>query len=521
MPVTTATTLSRPRARLSPPPLAGWLRPVAAAASGLCVALAFPPVGAVALLPVGLAGLMLCVRGARGRVGFGLGLLFGLGFMLPLLRWLTVIGVDAWIGLSLAESLFYAAMAMTWVWMRPYRWWPLGYALAWVAAEWLRASVPFGGMPWGRVAFGVVDTTAARFGRIGGTALVALVVVFGVAAVVNAVERRRALRWPDLTALGAVGALVAIGFAIPTGPAGAVGTAQVAAIQGNVPGDGMDAFAERRAVLDNHATTTREFADRVGAGVEPAPDFVIWPENSTDIDPFTDSSAYDEIDAAVRAIGVPVLVGAVVDGPDDQHVQNMGIVWDPESGPGAQYVKRHPVPFGEYIPFRGLLTRFIDRLGQIPRDFAQGTRPGVLDVAGVPIGDVICFEVAYDGLVRDVVSGGGQLLVVQTNNATYAGTGQLDQQFAISRYRAIETGRTVVAAATNGISGVVASDGTVVAEAAPRTQAVLNEPVTLADGVTWGTRLGFWVEVALALLGIGLAVWAGLGARRRAGRLAG
>ena len=99
---------------------------------------------------------------------------------------------------------------------------------------------------------------------------------------------------------------------------------------------------------------------------------------------------------------------------------------------------------------------------------------------------MICFEVAYDGLVRDViVDGGGQMLVVQTNNATYTGTGQLEQQFAISRYRAIETGRSVVVAATNGISGVVAPDGAVVVQTEQRTREVLDEQVELADGITW------------------------------------
>ena len=190
------------------------------------------------------------------------------------------------------------------------------------------------------------------------------------------------------------------------------------------------------------------------------------------------------------------------------------IVWDPQSGPGEQYVKRHPVPFGEYIPFRGLLTKFISRLDQIPRDFARGTYDGVLDVGPVRVGDVICFEVAYDGLIRDAIEGGGQLLVVQTNNATYTGTGQLEQQFAISRYRAIETGRSVVVAATNGISGVVAPDGSVVAKTEQRTRAVLDEQVALGDGITLGVRIGLWVELALCGLGLVWVVANRLGRRR-------
>ncbi len=489
------------------------------AVSGSAVALAFPTYDVVWLLPFGLAGLMWTVRGSRGRGGFLQGLVFGLGFMLPLLRWVTVIGPDAWVTLSLLEAFFYALMAMTWAWIRPHRWWQLGFALTWTGAEWLRGTVPFGGLPWGRLAFGLVDTPIVRYGRLGGTALVALVLVLVVAVVVDVVERRDHSRAGVAAVVGAA-ALVLVGFVLPIGASQAQGTIQVAAVQGNVPGDGMNPFAERRAVLDNHAQATRDFAAAVAAGDLPEPDVVIWPENSTDIDPYTDPSAYAEIDDAVRAIGVPTLVGAVVNGPDAQHVQNMGIVWDPQTGPGEQYIKRHPVPFGEYIPFRGVLTRFIDRLGQIPRDFAQGHKDGVLDLGPVRIGDVICFEVAYDGLIRDVVDRGGQLLVVQTNNATYTETPQLEQQFAISRYRAIETGRTVVVAATDGISGIVAPDGAVVVSTAEKTRAILDEPVTLAAGVTWGMRVGFWVELLLSLSGLAWAVAAYLGRRRETGKIA-
>jgi apolipoprotein N-acyltransferase len=265
-------------------------------------------------------------------------------------------------------------------------------------------------------------------------------------------------------------------------------------------------------VLNNHVQRTRELARRVRAGELPRPELVVWPENSSDLDPYADPEAKNVIDGAVKDIGVPVLVGAVVDSPDGRHVENRGIVWDPVTGPGAYYVKRHPVPFGEYLPFRDILTKLITRFERIPRDFAQGARPGLLRLGPAQVGDVICFEVAYDGLVRDVAS--SELLVVQTNNATYTGTGQLEQQFAISRYRAIETGRYVVVAATNGISGIIAPDGTVVARTEQRTQEVLDEQVELGDGITLGLRIGLWVELALCGLAVATVVANRLGRRR-------
>ncbi len=502
------------------------LRAAGAVGCGLAVSVSFPPTDVTVAMPLGLAGLMVLTRGVSGRAGTGLGVLFGLGFMLPLLSWITIIGPDAWVGLSILEALFFGLLGWAWARLRAVPWWPLGVALTWVTVESLRGVIPFGGLPWGTLAFGLVDTPVARYGRLGGTALVSFVVVLAVALLVWTVEQRARPRAALLTAAGALG-IVLVSVVLPSSAAGPAGTVQVAAVQGNVPGEGMDPFAEQRAVLHNHADATLQLAAEVDAGSRPRPDIVIWPENASDIDPFTDQAAADEIDAAVRAIGVPTLVGAVVDGPEPDEVQNMGIVWSPDTGPGDTYVKRHPVPFGEYIPFRDVLTRFIDRLEQIPRDFAQGDRPGVLELGPVTIGDVICFEVAYDGLIRDVVDGGAELLVVQTNNATYAGTGQLAQQFAMSRYRAIETGRTVVVAATNGISGIIAPDGDVVQESDISTRALLQAEVELAEGRTAGVRFGFWVELVLALGGAVAVVLATAGAsapsawgrRRSVGRM--
>jgi apolipoprotein N-acyltransferase len=198
----------------------------------------------------------------------------------------------------------------------------------------------------------------------------------------------------------------------------------------------------------------------------------------------------------------------MVDGPGPQDVRNQGIVWLPGAGPTDRYSKQHPVPFGEYIPMRAQLARFFKRLDQIPRDMVRGDEPGVLDVAGTTIGDLICFEVAYDDLVRAVVDGGARVLVVQTNNATYMGTSQVEQQFAIARLRAIETGRYAVVVATNGVSGIVGPDGSVLQRAAVREPAVLEQELPLRVGSTLAVRFGPWPErllVVVALLGIILA----------------
>ncbi|HZB47639.1 MAG TPA: apolipoprotein N-acyltransferase, partial [Mycobacteriales bacterium] len=292
-------------------------------------------------------------------------------------------------------------------------------------------------------------------------------------------------------------------------------TVTVAVVQGNVPRLGLDFNAQREAVLRNHVEATRRLAADVAAGRQPRPDMVLWPENASDIDPIRYPDARARIDAAARAVGVPILVGTLADGPTERTVRNVGIVWDPVTGPGERYVKRHPVPFGEYIPLRDiarLVSSDVDRVG---RDFVGGDTPGRLQVGPVTVGDVICFEVAYDGLVRDVA--GSDLLVVQTNNATFGRSDETWQQLAMGRLRAVEHGRAVLVAATSGVSAVIAPDGHLQARSDVFTADVLVRAVEVRGGSTLATRLGAGPEWGLVAVALAALLWAVAG--RRAGRV--
>jgi apolipoprotein N-acyltransferase len=252
-------------------------------------------------------------------------------------------------------------------------------------------------------------------------------------------------------------------------------------------------------VLDNHAARTHELAAEVRAGTAPPPALVIWPENSSDIDPYRNADAAAVISDAAADIGVPILVGAVVGTDDPARNLNQGIVWDPVTGPGQTYTKRHPVPFAEYMPWRSFFRVFSDKVDLLRGEFLPGTTAGNLDVAGVNVGDVICFEIVEDGLVRDVVEGGAQLLVVQTNNATFGYTDETYQQQAMSRVRAVEHGRDVAIAATSGVSAVIRSDGSVESTIGLFTPGYLTPGVGLASATTPGTVLGGPVEWLLTL----------------------
>ncbi len=532
--------LAHPAAReLSPahacnrwrPRPATLLRLAAAFAGGLATVGAFPPLLAWPLGVVGTALVVASVRGARLRVAALAGFLAGLAFFVPLLAWLTPIGVDAWLLLAVSQALWFVPLGIGLALVQRLPGWPLWVAGLWLAQELARDRVPFGGFSYGRLAFGQPDSPLTAYAAVGGAPLVSFAVALGgallVALAVTAARRRWRATAVSAAALALIGT-AALAVPVPTagqqssaGPA----TARVAVVQGNVPRLGLDAFRQAGAVLRNHAELTRRLAAAVDAGRRPAPDLVLWPENASDFDPSQVPAAHRTIARAVRAVGVPVLVGAVLQGPGPHHVRNAGIVWDPHTGPGKLYVKQHLVPFGEYIPFRSVLTRFIGRFQRVPDDFVPGHRPGVLRVGPARVGDVICFEIGYDQIVRGAVTGGGRLITEQTNDASFEHPGDFGrggetaQQLAMARLRAVEHGRSVVVAATSGVSAVVRPDGSLARRSGVFEPTVFDVRVPLRDSLTIADRVGPGPEWALA--GQGLLAVVGAAARgcARRGRI--
>ena len=186
---------------------------------------------------------------------------------------------------------------------------------------------------------------------------------------------------------------------------------------------------------------------------------MVWPENSTSIDPTQYPPVYQEIASAASAIDRPILVGAVLQDP----LRNAGVLWLPGKGPTTMYLKRQLVPFGEYLPFRSLISKITSLTQLLPTDFVPGDKTVVFDVGQIKLGDVICYEVAFDDLVRSEVNAGANLLTVQSNDATFEREGEITeesgQQLEMARIRAVEFDRAVVFASTTGYSAIIAPDG--------------------------------------------------------------
>jgi apolipoprotein N-acyltransferase len=487
------------------------LRLLGALACGAITCLAYDPLAFWPAAIAGVAGLFVIgYRELSGRRAFLAGVAFGLGFMGPLIWWMNAVSMGAYVSLLLLQAAFFGAILLGLHAAANLPMWPAWFAAVWVLGEFARSHTPFSGFPWGRLVHSVVDSPLDGYVRLVGMPATSAIVAGLAAGIAWLVVHG----WHRLWAVGSAFVLtLGLGAALPVGLAGGgelPRAAEFALVQGNVPGEFLTWKSGEIFAL--HAKQTDKLVRRVEAGEQPRPDVVLWPENSTDVDPGRDPEQVDRITTLSARLRAPIVVGGIFDGPTPDTAYNAGVVWN-ESGPGDRYVKRTLVPYGEYVPFRRVLGPVVPKFDRyIPRDMLPGEDPGILRAGPVVLGDAICWDIAYDHQARANVRGGADVLVVQTSNASFTGTYQPDQQFKISRLRAIETGRWVLVPSTNGISGIIDAAGRVVAKAPLREPATLAATVPLAHGLTSAVAVGPWLEYALAALGLAGCV---LGWRRR------
>lgn len=512
-----------------------FFRLLVAAFSGLMLYASFEPTGLWWSAPIGFALFFLAVTPERAIL---MSWIQGTVLYLLLLPWVgEFVGWYAWIALAAIQSLYSLlfGVGLKYILRRPLHntrvtVFVSAFAMAawFTATEWLRSSWPFGGFPWGRIAWGQVNGPLGWWVTLGGPALVSFITVLsGIAlawaawsACVGRVPFFRRHEAPSSRTYVGVPAAVALVLTLGIGGAVSVNssimmedvgtgtsgnsTVNVAAIQGNVPRLGLDFAAQRRAVLDNHARVTHKLAEQVRSGEQVQPDLVIWPENASDVNPFTSTDAAGIIQGAVDDIQAPVLLGTV----SPEH--NSMYAWGAD-GAGEVHNKRYLQPFGEYMPFRDLLrkiTPLVDRAG----DFQPGTDNGVVTMEPysidspnhypVKVGVATCYEISFDGATRSAIKGGAQILATPTNNATFGFTDMTYQQLAMSRMRAMEYDRSLIVAATSGVSAIVRPDGSVVEQSRIFEPAILSANLPLRDSQTVSARIGPWAEWIIAALGV-------------------
>ena len=511
--------------------MAPGLALVGAGVGGWATSLAFPDRGWWPLAYAGMACLLLAMRGASLVRAAGIGLVWGLAFFLPLVHWAVQATGSAlpWVALSVFQALYVAGFGALWTYARRAVWLtgrPLAQAVTaavlWVAIEQVRGSWPFGGFSWGFLAFSQTEAPLLRLAPYGGEVLVsAFVAVTGALIALALQYLRRTAVIPAARALLAAVLLAGVPGLLPLTAGPENGSLLVGAVQGNVPQQGADWAEQARDVTANHAEGTERLAATAGGRQL---DLVVWPESAADIDPRTDLAQASAVERAAAAVGAPLLLGTQRF-PDGQDIRyNEIITWTAGAGSGDAYAKQHPVPFGEYVPFRAFFRQLTPLVDRVATDMAAGGDPAVMDVwidalgRDVRLATGICFEVAYADLIREGVLDGAELIVIPTNNASFGRTPESTQQLAMSRFRAVEHGRSTVQVSTVGVSAMIMPDGAVVARTGLFTDEELIASLPLRTTLTPAARLGTTPQTAVYVLAAAAVVSGALAGSRRPGR---
>lgn len=536
------------------------IRLVLAVLSGAAAFTSYEPLGwwAAGILAGGLlyAAVLPWPRGrARARPtsvrptmaqGAAIGFVHGMSCYLLLLPWIgEFVGNPPYIALAIACSLYTILTGLGGVALARSRWGFVAFPLWYLAIEFARSSFPFGGFGWVRLAWGQIEGPLAGLAQWGGPALVTVAAMYIGVGLAQLLASTRIFRGNERTTATSTHMVssqaqrslqrgVSIAMIIIPLLGGAVATLQlnrpgntfdeitVAAIQGNVPRLGLDFAAQRRAVLNNHVRETKKLADDA-ADI----DVIIWPENSSDVNPFSDQEAYDAIASAVEAVDTPIVVGTITH--RDGNPYNTMQVFAPDATaprskmtPGEFHDKVYLQPFGETLPLRGLFEK-LSEYAEMAGNFVPGDGNGVLDVTThraattrehgntdatdaadghVAIGVATCYEVAFDEAFRRSIDNGASILTSPTNNATFGFTDMTYQQLAMSRMRAIETDRAVVVPATSGVSALVDPAGKVLADTEIFEANHLVDTLPLRSGITPAVRYGQMLELVLVVAGV-------------------
>ncbi len=459
--------------------LTGWRRAGIAILSGVAAAAALPPLNLLPLVIVGFVPLVWLVDASASRgSAFAAGWWFGLGHFVVLLHWLAfplLVDADrfAWLvpfavllvpaGLALFTGAAAVVAHMLWRpgWRRA-----IVLAAAWTVAEWLRGHI-FTGFPWGLIGY-AWSPSAALLQVTAGVGIYGLSFVTVIAAAIpaslwptrGAAPTPRRFDWRPSAVAAAFLAILWIGGAIRIAATEVTMRADVALriVQPNIAQREKWRAEARAANLHRHIELSR------GDGAAP-PAAVIWPETAA-------TFRLEDTSAAAQAVASAIQSGVVLTGAPRTNTErgaafrawNSLYAVEPDGAATLAYDKHHLVPFGEYLPLRGILSRVgVDKITQGSFDYSAGNGPRTVRIAGLPpFSPLICYEAIFPGAVT-VRSDRPDWLLSITNDAWFGPWAGPIQHFNMARVRAVEQGLPLVRAANTGISAVVDPLGRVIA----------------------------------------------------------
>ncbi|MEZ4279493.1 MAG: apolipoprotein N-acyltransferase [Myxococcota bacterium] len=478
---------------------------------------------------LGPAALVVGLDGSSPRAAARAGFLASLAAHVVLFHWFIVVTVG-YGGMPLALGLLSPLLPAYWVaqfsalfaacWARfAHR--PgavlLG-ACAWVAIDWLRGWF-LGGFPWATLGYALHrDVPLLAFTRYGGVYALSFFAALVGLALGRLILRRRGGRAGVARSAAAVAAFAAgvhlVGALLPVREDPDPARIRIAAIQGNIDqGEKWDA-ARRERILESYLRLSE------AAGAQGA-DWIVWPETAIPGSLEWDPELRRRIAALAERYGALLILGGMGiefapggDGPSAYYdsafvVGRDGVIQD-------RYDKTQLVPFGEFVPLRGLLGRVFHSLarGLSPSDVTPGAAPRALELAGedpeaAPLraGVPICYELLFPDLVRRFAADGAGVLLAVTNDAWYGRTGAPHQFLAMTAMRSAETARYTVRAANTGISAIIDDRGRVLERSALFEEAVIvaDVPVARSAPATFYARFGdvfAWTCILGALAGL-------------------
>jgi len=451
--------------------------------SGFALSGAFAPIGLWFLLPFSIALLLYAIT--KTRRPFLVAFVFAALFNFLTLNWSGIyVGIYPVLFLIILQSVFYLPLGFISFKRNRYSriWLVLPILLT---ADQLRSNFPFGGFGWNRLAFSQADSPYAQSAALfGDTALAFLGISLGIAIYLLCARAQ----------LFSVAILCLVTTVMILLPHSSLkqGSAYVLAIQGNVPKLGLDFNSRAQEVFEYHLKETAIALQQI----KDKPDFILWPENSVDVDPFNNISVGEKISQLAEQASTSIVVGAVLDtssGP-----KNASIMWNSQGDVVSTYIKRSLTPFGEYIPFRKL-AELISPLAKNVKDFVNGEEIIQHKTSQSIIAPIICYEVIDDEVVRSS-SVNSNVIVVQTNNATFADSGQSRQQLNITRIRAIENNRWIVSVSTTGVSAIIDNFGAIQQITKQNTASFLSGDVVLITERSLASKLGGWSDAVLLIV---------------------
>ena len=459
-------------------PSSNRARYFAALGSGTLVAFSLPPWGWWPLAFVGIAIFARITTGGttRPRTQFLLGTIFAFGWFAPGMCWMWFLTPPGYvIAVLLFAALHGVASVIGSRSMYPLVALPLAHALA----ETFRFSFPFGGVPLASLAISQSASPLVGIVRIGGPLLLTFCVLqigFALSQLVVAPKLKHVAVFSAIVAL-----IVCAGIIAPRGNDTGE-TRTIAAVQGGGPQGTLAINTNPRDVVERHLAATRAISST-------NLDMVIWPENVIDVADFYNSDERVEIAEQAARLGAPFVVGITED-MNARYFTNAQVVVNEDGTLGDRYDKVRRVPFGEFVPLRGLLETLGAPVDRIPRDALAGSDIARLQVGNTTVGVAISWEVFFSGRANEGVEAGGSMLVNPTNGSSYTGTILQTQQIASSRLRAIENGRWLVQVSPTGFSAFISPTGEVFDRTGVSEQRVLERTINLRSGRTLYSNLG-------------------------------